>query len=208
MSEYFSSFDENHYLRGVATTFRMGKLDLSAFFSNKRIDANIISSDSAGNATAVSSLENTGIHALPSEIADEDALGETTMGGNISYDEGRIKIGATLENILYDASIQKRPELYNVYAFSGNNLLAGGLNYLVRFRKIEFFGEAAHNSMQGNAVINGLSVQPISDFSISISNHILNQTIFPHTLKLLRKMHRQPMKTVYIQVLNLFRYRK
>jgi hypothetical protein len=174
----YSSFDENHYLRGIASTFRLGKLDVSTFFSSKRIDANTTSTDSSGNVTAISSLENTGIHALPAEIADEDALGEKTFGGNISYDAGRIKIGATLANTSYGASIQKRPELYNVYAFSGKELLAGSLNYLVRFRRFEIFGEAAHNSMQGNAIINGISVQPVSEFSISILHRYFEPNYF------------------------------
>lgn len=165
---HYSSFDENHYLRGLAGTFHSGCLELSSFYSSKHIDAHVSSRDSLGNVVEVSSLQNTGIHALPSEISGEDALGEKLFGGNISMTNGRLRIGATYTNMHYSAMFKKADELYNYCSFSGNKLSVGSLNYLLRLRKAEFFGEAAKNSMQGKAFLNGVIFHSISELSIAI----------------------------------------
>jgi hypothetical protein len=44
----FSSFDENRYFRGLAISSGTESLDVSAFFSSKKIDATIISKDNSG----------------------------------------------------------------------------------------------------------------------------------------------------------------
>lgn len=166
--KYYSSFNENQMFRGFASTIRLGKFDISAFISSKNIDANIVAKDSTGKVTLVSTLQNTGIHALPSEINDEKSLGEQIAGGNVTYDYGKFKIGGTFINVNYDAAIQKSDDLYNYYSFSGKYLMADGINYLFRGRKIEFFGEAARNSKNDNAFINGMIIQPVPELSLAI----------------------------------------
>lgn len=165
---YYSSFNENQYLRGIASTIELGNIDFSAFYSSKYIDANVSSYDSLGNIAEVSSFQNSGIHALPSEISDEDALGEKIYGGNISFDKGNLRIGATIVNIHYNAVFRKSNEIYNYCLFSGNRLTTGGINYLLRFRKAEFLGEAATNSIHGKAFLNGFSFALVPELSIAM----------------------------------------
>ena len=165
---HYSSTNENQFFRGIASKIQYKQLTFSTFISSKHIDANVLNNDSAGNATIVSSFENCGIHALPSQIADEDKLGEKTFGGNLSYDFGIMRIGSTLSNTLYSAAVQKQDVAYNYYAFSGKRIGSAGLNYLVRGRRFNIFGEFALNSTNGNAFINGASLQIVPELSISI----------------------------------------
>jgi len=164
----YSSFNENQFFRGIASTIKINMFHISAFYSNHHIDANAVTFDTTGKILEISSLQNTGSHALQNEILDEDALGERTFGGNIFFEKGCLKIGTTLINLNYDASFQKSQALYKYYAFSGNYLLCGGVNYQLRFRKIEIFGEVARNSMKGNAFLNGLSFQIIPELSFAM----------------------------------------
>lgn len=43
-----------------------------------------------------------------------------------------------------------------------------GVNYLLRFRKSEFFGEIARNSGNGNAFLSGVSVQAVPELSFAV----------------------------------------
>ncbi len=164
----YSSFNENQYFQGIASTVCLNHFYISAFFNKHHIDANVVARDSTGRVLEISSLQNTGSHALPNEISDEDALGEKTFGGNLSFEKDKYKIGVTLININYDANFQKSLEPYKLYAFSGNNLICGSFNYLIRFRKIELFGEEARNSMHGNAFSNGMAFQLIPELSLAL----------------------------------------
>lgn len=164
----YTSYNENQFFRGVASSVQLDHFCISAFYSVHHIDANIVSVDSSGNTLEISSLQNTGSHALLNEISDEDALGEKTFGGNISFETGSFKAGTTIVQVNYDANFQKSQDLYKFYAFSGNNLICGSVNYLFRYRKIEVFGEAAKNSMNGIAFLNGLSFQIIPELSFAL----------------------------------------
>jgi hypothetical protein len=164
----YSSSDENRYLRGVAATVRLGNFYISPFYSSKHIDANIASTDSNKRVLVVSSFQNTGIHALPGELLDEDALGEKTFGCNVSFEKGHFEIGSSIISTRYTAKIQKSNELYKRYSFSGNQLNSAGLNYTLRFRKSEFFGEIARNSFSGNALLCGVSLQAAPELSVAM----------------------------------------
>jgi hypothetical protein len=164
----YSSSDENHYLRGVAATVRLGNFYFSPFYSSKHIDANIASVDSNSRVPVVSSIQNTGTHALPDEVSDEDALGEKTFGCNVRFEKGYLEIGSTFMGTRYSANILKSNEIIKRYAFSGNYLNCVGLNYTLRFRKSEFFGEIARNSFAGNALICGASLQAAPELSLAI----------------------------------------
>ena len=59
-----------------------------------------------------------------------------------------------------DLEPEQKP--YNAFYFRGNHQLSGGLNYRFRFKKFLFFGEEATQSKGGFAVLNGVTVSPVS----------------------------------------------
>jgi hypothetical protein len=163
----YSSFAESQYLRGVASSLHFENIDISFFFSKKQRDANVLQSDSSGNIILVSSLQNTGIHALQREIEDKDALGEVFTGSNISFNYHNFSLGGTITYINYDAGFKKPVELYNYYAFSGNQLTNGSINYQADGRNFNVFGEFARNSNNGLATINGLMIAIVPEVSFA-----------------------------------------
>ena len=90
----YSSVDENRFMRGVATTLKFGKIETSAFFSSKKIDANVQLADTniagALDAEEASSIILTGTHRTIGEIKDKDAITETIFGGNVSYKTNKL----------------------------------------------------------------------------------------------------------------------
>ncbi len=165
--DHFASYNENGFMRGIASTVKVIGLNISTFFSNKKIDANITSIDSTGKVISVSTFQNSGVHALPGEVADEKSLGERVFGSNINYYFGRLRIGATFCNIHYDAQVEKTNELYNKYAFSGNAVSITSIDYIYKSKIFETFGEVAKNDKNAVAAMNGITSQLASELSIA-----------------------------------------
>ncbi|MGL5913801.1 MAG: ComEA family DNA-binding protein, partial [Bacteroidales bacterium] len=74
----YSGANENLFFRGVGTNIQVSKqVMVTAFVSYKNIDANI---DSLG---IFSSLQTTGLHSTPREMAGKDAISEMAIGGSL-----------------------------------------------------------------------------------------------------------------------------
>lgn len=168
----YTSSDENKFLRGAATTVRFGKFETTAFFSKKNRDANITLSDTTGGKIAevleVSSLQITGLHSTPAEIADKDAIGEMIYGGNFSYKGKRLQLGITGMHSEYDVELKRNLSLYNQFEFSASKNTVIGADYDYSFRNFHFFGEGAMSQNGGYSFINGvlISLDPRLAFTV------------------------------------------
>ena len=162
----YSSTNENIYMRGAGTTISVKNIDFTAFYSNKKIDANI--QDSTDNDIAsVSSFQNTGYHSVPSEIIDKDAIGEQMIGGNITYNHSRFKVGLTGVNYRYSSDLLKDTTPENQFKFQGDENTNIGLDYKFGFGDFSFFGEEAISANGGKAFLNGMLVSLAPQVSFS-----------------------------------------
>jgi len=168
ITPYTSAMD-NLFMRGVATTIGLKDFELSMLFSSKKIDANITTVDSTNSETLYfSSLEETGLHATPAEIADKDAIGETAFGGHFCYKTPKINIGATAFKSEYNATLQHTLQLYNQFEFNGKENTNLGLDYSYIFRNINLFGEISQSENNAKALLTGLLVSPDNKVSFSV----------------------------------------
>jgi hypothetical protein len=164
----YTSVDENKFMRGIATGICLKKITLTSFFSNKAVDANVTDTLEDGITTVVSSLQQTGSHAIPSEIADKHAVHQTVYGGNISYGSKRLTIGITAVHSHLNAILQPATSAYNQFEKSGSNNFNIGIDYNFIRRNFNFFGEVARSRNGGVAFLNGLfiSLDPRLSFTI------------------------------------------
>ena len=162
----YSSTNENVFMRGAGTTISVKNIDFTVFYSKKKIDANI--TDSIDNEIAsVSSFQNSGYHSVPSEIIDKDAIGEQIMGGNISYNHSKFKIGLTAVNYQYSTDLLKDTTPENQFKFQGNENSNIGLDYQFGLGDFSFFGEEAMSANGGKAFLNGVLVNLAPQVSFS-----------------------------------------
>ncbi|MEA3317879.1 MAG: helix-hairpin-helix domain-containing protein, partial [Bacteroidota bacterium] len=162
----YSSTNENQFMRGAGTTVAFNNFELSAFYSKKKIDANI--TDSIDNEiSAVSSFQNSGIHATPSAITDKDAIGEVITGGNITYNHRLFKVGLTYAEFQYDAKLFSDPSTNNMYDFQGDNIYNIGFDYQFSIKDISFFGEEAICKNGGMAFLNGALFYLVPQIALS-----------------------------------------
>ena len=103
----YSSSNENQFMRGVASTVKIGKFRITGFYSHKFIDANITELDTIDNedVRAVSSFQITGLHATPNEVADKHAIKETIYGANVSFRANKFKTGLTFVKYHYSTEL-------------------------------------------------------------------------------------------------------
>lgn len=164
-----SSTDENLFMRGFASTICLSDIEITAFYSRKRIDASIISIDSGtGNLTNISSFQTSGYHTTISEVNDKDAVSEIVTGGNISLKKERIRLGMSGVYYCYGANVNKKTEPHNQFEFSGSENFQIGFDYLFKAGKITIFGEESLSKNLSAAVINGVVFSAIPQLSFCI----------------------------------------
>lgn len=163
----YSSANENEFMRGAGTTIRIKNVDFTGFVSYKNIDANITDSID-DEIAAVSAFQNSGLHSIPSEIADEKAISEQIIGGNITYNHSRFKIGLTGLNYTYGANLIKDTTPQNQFEFQGKSNTNISLDYQFSLRDFNFFGEEAISQNGGLAFLNGMLVNIAPQVSFSV----------------------------------------
>jgi hypothetical protein len=165
---YYSSTDENNFLRGFATTLKFGKAEATFFISHKKIDASLTEADTIGQTDeSISSLTNTGYHRTESEMQNRKLIKENIFGTSLAFGFERSKIGINFITYQFDLPINESAKPYKLYDFSGNINFNASVDYSVFARKFYFFGEAAVSKNGAIAVLNGMVTKIASQISFS-----------------------------------------
>jgi len=166
----YSGADENLFMRGAGTIVKFGKLEVAGFYSSKMIDANVTTTDTIDNIEIqdISSLEITGYHTTPNEVADKDAISETIFGGNLTYRGSKVKTGLTMVGYNFGANLNKDIKPYNQFEFSGSQNFNASFDYHFTVQDINIFGEAAISQNGATAYLNGALIPLHPQISLAI----------------------------------------
>lgn len=162
------SANEVKYLRGIATTLNYRKLDLTIFYSNKKVDANISEVDIHGKPLVVTALQQSGLHRTQSELDDKQAITQQLFGGNLSFRHNNFQIGYTIHKTILSCDLIPAPRLYNTFYFKGKSLVNQGVDFYYVMKKVAFYGEAAMSGNKAPAWLIGTTFQPAGyiDFTV------------------------------------------
>ncbi len=170
-----TSANEVLFFRGVATTIELSKnIDVTAFYSNKGLDAGLSAIDTADSDELVfSSIQESGMHRTPSELAKKSAVNEQVMGANAQFKSKGFTIGITSYKTIYDTELIKDTKPYQVYDFQGSENINSGINASYANRYLSVFGEAAMSANKGKAFIIGslFNLHPRLTFTILYRNY-------------------------------------
>ena len=167
----YSSADENTFFRGLATTVNWKKLDVSLFFSKKKVDANL--TDTLDDEEdEFSSFQGSGFHRTPLEIEDKKSISEMALGANILYKAEKLRFGGTLIHYTFGGEFNPSDRSYNVYNFRGSSLLNAGVDYRYRWKNLELFGEISYGN-ENWAILDGILLQAgeLTSFSLLYRNY-------------------------------------
>ncbi len=183
----YTSVNEANFQRGAAATLAFGEhLEVTALASYRKRSANLLAPDTLNvdeEIRQVSSLDIDGLHRTPNEIADENAIGQTTIGGRLRWKgaAGHLALNALYEQIDADLALREQP--YNRFYFSGNRLFNASLDYSFIYRNFNFFGETAMSDNGAVATLNGLlmGLDRKVDLAVLVRHFPRNyQALFPN----------------------------
>ncbi len=165
----YSSTDENKFMRGIGTTAKVGKFNITGFVSYKYIDGNLEEADTlTEEEQVVTSFQITGLHRNDGEIIDKHSVSEFIYGGNIKWKHPKLKLGASYIEYFFGAELNKTPSAYNQFEFQGNHGLNASIDYQTRFKNIYFFGEEAISMNGGYALLNSAMMKLAPQMSLAI----------------------------------------
>ncbi len=173
----YTSIIEYNYLRGGAATYQAGQFDITAFASNNKRTANLVTDKGSGEQH-VSSLDTDGYHRTQSEIDDQAILTEQNLGMNIKWHNKveNLVVELTGLNTNFSLPIIKAVQPYNQYEFKGKNQQIGSLSYSYIVNNLNFFGETARSKSGGIGTVNGMiaSISKKSDISFVFRSYDKN----------------------------------
>jgi len=165
----YTSVNENLFLRGIATTWSLGKFEITAFGSNKKVNTNASAIDSLSqDIQSFSNFNLSGFHRTASEILDKGNIREQIFGGHIAYKKRNLNIGITAADYSYSADLTRSDVPYNKFDFSGRKNTNIGIDYNWIYRNINFFGEVARSANGGMAMSHGLIAALDPRLSVSV----------------------------------------
>jgi len=157
----FSSNDEYNFFRAGGATVRIGKFDLTAFYSKKMIDGDTI------NGT-FSTIIKTGYHRTLDELKKKQTVNQQITGGNVTYTNMNLQLGATVVHTELDQNLTPDKSVYNFFYFEGKQQTTGGVFYRYRWKKLNLFGETAATQNGSIATLNGFYFSPTSQVNLVI----------------------------------------
>lgn len=156
-----ASSNEYSFMRGVAATVALGKFDLTAFYSNRKVDANLVPSDSIHETEEyVTSLQESGYHRTPAELADKGANREIAEGGHLAWNGQRLRAGITLFHVNYEIPFETNDALYKKFQPVLNSNTYAGFDYSYNYKSLTLYGEVCNQFEAGSAFLQGLSFSP------------------------------------------------
>jgi len=141
----YTSVAENDFMRGAGATIGLSKdLEFSFFGSRLNRDANIVIPDTLDQEEFFfSSLQSSGLHRTPNEIEDENSITQSTLGGNLTYTNNRLTLGANVLYNTFDRPFSRNIQPANQFQFNSDKLLNASVDYTYIRGNMHFFGETA-----------------------------------------------------------------
>lgn len=145
----YASSQESDFFRGAAATYGR-KLQLTAFFSSRRLTAASFSGD-----TMRMPREN-GYHRTARERAQRNGLRQRLYGGRVRVELPFGVVGGTGYRTIYDKPVTGGDRLYDRFDFRGHANSVWGIDYTILAGPATLFGEAARSRNGGTGILAGV----------------------------------------------------
>lgn len=156
------STNENDFFRGGAVTFSLGKIELSGFYSSRKLDA---STDSF----FIRSFKSDGLHRTENERSKMRNVPMQTYGGNLRFASPSVCVGMTALHYSFGSyQVEPQPKPYNLFYFRSSENSNFSVDYMLKNGKVKFYGETAISSNRALATLNALRLTPTSYISFLI----------------------------------------
>lgn len=168
----YTSLNESSFKRGVALSVGKRNWNADAFYSNRKLDANLstIIDTTFEQQDIFTSFIESGYHRTTSELENKNTIREQLYGVNAGYTSRNFSAGITTVHAGYDRPLQRSLQLYNRFDFGGKQFTKVGIDYSWLFRNINFFGEFSRSDNGAIAYVNGAIISLGTTVSVSVVN--------------------------------------
>ena len=182
----YTSVLEGGFLRGAAASYTLNKkLTTTTFISYLKQDANIQrGGDNEDFESYFSSLQLTGMHRTPNEIANKRQVGETVIGTNLNFrSNDRTEVGFIASTNHFSTSILRSNQPYNKFEFKGQSNFNLSLYGKHQWKHFLLFGESAVSKSGGIGAVGGFStsLSPRIEFAMVLRSYQRNFHTFRGT---------------------------
>lgn len=162
------TFEENNFFRGVAVTVGGNGWTFTGWGSTKYRDATVSRTDSTGKVVAITSFQNSGIHATAGQLAGRHSVRENLWGADMHWEWKNLVWGLCGYQTHLSANYEPRPLPYLSYSFTGNRFWATSSYARWHIREAIFFAESAISNLRQNfAFIGGICYMPQSNLTFN-----------------------------------------
>lgn len=128
---------ESGYFRGAAAVLAAGNLSLTAFYSARKIDANL------SDTGEITSFKTDGLHRTPLEREKKGNSSEQVTGVNLNYRKGGLQLGTSCLYHAYDRMYNPKLQEYNRYYLRDSTHVNGSVDYSFQLPGFLIAGETA-----------------------------------------------------------------
>ncbi|MFN3952454.1 MAG: helix-hairpin-helix domain-containing protein [Thermaurantimonas sp.] len=154
----YNGLDENRFFRGAAVTYGFRNLDVSAFYSKKKMSSAVSAvdiEDGEGGVLEAGSIRLSGLHRTPSERAARNTLTLESLGVHVKGGWRFLRIGTTAVEHRFEPPLSTPDRLYQAYHLQGRNAWNASVDYLISLPLIQLFGEVATSKAGGRGMTHG-----------------------------------------------------
>lgn len=170
----YTSYQETNGFRGVAATVGR-KFQMSGFYSNRGRSASVTEDG------FVRFPSSSGFHRTKNESDRRLNLDQETIGGRVRYQTAYAIIGASGYHNLFNQTIEKGTQPYQLFGFEGRKFSAFGTDIRLNVGTATLFGEMARSSNGSFGGIAGTEIRIIetTDLALAYRNYARDfQSIF------------------------------
>lgn len=154
-----SSTDEYNFFRGIAATYRLKGLLLTAFYSHRNVDAIVENG-------LITSLKKDGMHRIQRDFEKQNEASIQLAGSNLTYKSASFQLGLTAVYNVFNKMFVSELKPYNVFYPRGKRFYTIGSDYKWRSGKFSLFGETAVGKGGSVATLNVLQFVPTSGYQV------------------------------------------
>jgi hypothetical protein len=164
----YPSTDENIFFRGIASVLSFKNAEVSLLYSRNNIDATL-GTTSGQSGDLIDNLYKSGIHNTSALLLKKDAVSESVLGMNLTYNFTGIRMGMSFSKNQFSLPVKSDtndPE--KIYSFNGKTNSICSFYYNSAIKRILLFGEVSANDIKKYAIVQGLSFRPSDRLIINI----------------------------------------
>lgn len=153
------STNETDFFRGAAATVEWNKVEVSLFYSFRRMDAGV-------DNRRFTSFKTDGLHRTAGDREKRQTVSMHSFGGNVRYVSPDLCLGITALGHTFGCyAMEPEDKPYNRFYFRGKRNMNVSADYMIKNRRIKLYGETAFSENGALATLNALQLTPASYIS-------------------------------------------